>query len=301
MRASWLPFAPHIPYYLAKSKGWFEQEGVKLRIEHSKGSVAAINLVATGQGDVALAALDAMALARSKGLPVKAISSIFRKNEFGICFDKGKNYSKASDFVGKEVIFTAGSSEAPFIDPFLATSKVKRSSVKLLSVDASAKYSSFVNGKGDAVGGSVPYCKATMTGIRNVDCVLFSDFGMPMLAGGMSANEDAIKNKPAALKAFNKVVAKAWAYVLESDDHVKEACQSMIDANPQARLKMDNCTKVFAAYRPFIYSDATKGKPIGYQAPVDWDNTIKTMAKLKLISGDVKATDFYTSQFEPGR
>jgi NitT/TauT family transport system substrate-binding protein len=299
LRASWLPFAPHIPYYLGRAKGWFKEAGINLHIEHSKGSVAAISLVGSGQGDVAVAGLDSMALAHSKGVPVIAISSIYRKNEFGICFDKGKPYRKASDFIGKEVIFTATSSEAPFIDTFLASAGVKRSSVKLLAVDAAAKYSSFVGGKGDAVGGAVPYCHATMTGIRNVDCLLFADFGMPMLSDGMIANEAAVKNKPEALKAFNKVVAKSWAYVLESEDHVTEACQSMVDARPQDRLSVKECKSVFEAYRPFLYSEATKGHSIGYQAPVDWENTIETLKKLKLISGNMKPSEFYTTEFGP--
>ena len=289
--------ALHAPYYLAQQKGWFKEAGLAVNMQDGKGSVNVITLVGGGQFDIGVASVGPMAIAASKGVPVKDVSSILRINQIGVLFNKGAGYKKPQDFKGKELIYTAGSQEAPLIDGFFADAGMKRSDVKLLSVDMTAKVSTFLSGKGDALIAPVPYMLPVAAGRRDVDFLRFNDFGMPMLDWGIVASDDTIKNKPAALKAFNQVVARAFAYIL--DNHYDEAVDDIIKQRPDAKLSRAVTLAMLKAYIPYLYSANTKGKPIGYISAQDWVDTVNTLKKAKLLPPDAKPTDFYTTAFMP--
>ena len=291
------PHGLHAPYFLAQQKGWFKEAGLNVTIQDGKGSVSVIQLAGAGKIDVGHAALGAMAIAQTKGVPVKAVSSILRLNPVGVLFSKGAGFKSPADFKGKEVVYTASSLESPFVDSFLAAGQLKRSDVKLLATDLPSKISTYFSGKGDAVVAPIPYMMAIMGGKRESDWLRFTDFGMPMLDYGMVAGDDTIKAKPEALTAFNKVVARAFAYV--QDGHLDEGVKAIIDARPEVQLNKDVLAAQFKAYAQYIVSPSTQGKPVGFISAKDFEDTAATLKKFELIPATAKPTDFYTVAFSP--
>ena len=293
----WAPHGMHAPFYLAQAKGWFKEAGVTVKIVDGKGSAATIGLVGADQADIGHASLSVMALARNKGLPVTAIGSILRTNEVGVIFSKGKTYKGPKDFKGSTLVYTSGSIEAPFIDTFLAQGGLKRSEVNLLAVAASAKIATYLAGRGDGVIGPVPFFLAIAARKRPSSFVGFAENGLPMLSWGIVANDESIAKKPKAMKAFMTALARSWKHIL--DGGLDEAVQAMIDLRPKARVSMGAGKAIFNAYRPYFYSPTTKGKPMGYMSAKDWDDTVKTLKRLKRVKASMKATDFYNASFMP--
>ena len=291
------PHGLHAPYFLAQQKGWFKDAGLNVTILDGKGSVSVIQLAGAGKIDVGHAGLGALCIAQTKRVPVKAVSSILRLNPVGVLFNKGAGYKSPADFKGKELLYSPSSLESPFVDTFLAAGQLKRSDVKLLAIDISAKLSSYLAGKGDAVVTPIPYAQAVMVGKRDSDWLRFADFGMPMLDYGMVASEDTVKAKPAALAAFNKVVAKAFAHVL--DKRVEEGVKAIADTRSDVRLDPQALAAQFRAYAQYIYSTDTQGKPVGIISVKDFEDTAATLKKFDLIPASTKASDFYTLAFNP--
>lgn len=291
------PHGLHAPYFLAQQKGWFKEAGLNVNIQDGKGSVAVIQLAGAGKIDVGHAALGAMAIAQSKGVPVKAISSILRTNPVGVLFTKGAGYKSPADFKGKELIYTPSSLESPFVDTFLAAGNLKHGDVKLLATDIPSKVSTYLSGKGDGVVAPIPYMMAIMGGKRDSDWLRFTDFGMPMLDYGMVAGEDAIKAKPEALAAFNKVIARSFAYVLGGK--LDEGVKAIVDARPEVKLNPEVLATQFKAYAQYIYTPTTQGLPVGAISAKDFEDTAATLKKFDLIPAAAKATDFYTLAFAP--
>jgi NitT/TauT family transport system substrate-binding protein len=291
------PHGLHAPYFLAQQKGWFKEAGLNVTIQDGKGSVSVIQLAGAGKIDVGHAGLGAMAIAQSKGVPVKAVASILRLNPVGVLFSTGAGYKRPADFKGKELIYTASSLESPFVDSFLAAGNLKRSDLKLLATDLPSKISTYLSGKGDAVVAPIPYMMALMHGKRESEWLRFTDFGMPMLDYGMVVSEDTIKTKPIALAAFNRVVARAFAYVL--DNHLDEGVKAIVDARPEVRLDKDVLATQFRAYAQYIFSADTQGKPVGSISAKDFEDTTITLKKFALIPSTTKASEFYTLAFNP--
>jgi NitT/TauT family transport system substrate-binding protein len=48
-------------------------------------------------------------------------------------------------------------------------------------------------------------------------------------------------------------------------------------------------------FKPFFYTEATKGLPIGMQSETDWADTLKSMADAKAIPSGSKPSDYFTN------
>jgi NitT/TauT family transport system substrate-binding protein len=139
VRLDWTPWGSHSAIHLASQKGLFAKYDLDVTVDDGNGSVATVQIVGNGEYDVGHASLAPMAIARSKGLPVKAIAGFIRRNDIGLLVPKESGITSPADLKGKKIAFTAGSLEAPFIDRFLAAGKLTRNDVELLNVDAAAK------------------------------------------------------------------------------------------------------------------------------------------------------------------
>src|SRR3954451_3931714 len=125
VRLDWTPWAIHAPIHLAAEKGWFKQNGIDATVEDGNGSVTTVQLVGRGRFDIGNASLAPMMIARDKGLSVRAIANFLRKNDIGLLVPRGSTMKTPKDLVGKNIIFTAGSFEAPFLDSSLAGGNLK--------------------------------------------------------------------------------------------------------------------------------------------------------------------------------
>jgi NitT/TauT family transport system substrate-binding protein len=299
VRLDWTPWGVHAPFHLAAQKGWFRAAGLDVEIEDGNGSVTTVQIVGQGRFDVGHASLAPMMIARDKGLPVRAIANFARKSDVGLLVPKGSGITSPKQLVGKKLVFTAGSLEAPFLDAFLATGGVTRDQLELLNVEAAAKTSTYITGRADGVFSTVPFVLPIVAANRPADAILFADYGLEFPSFGLFATEDKIKQRGPALGKFADIVAGAWRYIYEG--HEDEAVQAIIAARPQARLDPKILRGQIDAVKPFFSTKAAEGKPIGWMAEADWAAAVKTLAAAKLIKGDAPAGDFFTNALlDPG-
>jgi NitT/TauT family transport system substrate-binding protein len=292
VRLDFVPWGAHAPFHLAAQKGWFKEAGLDVDMQDGNGSVTTIQLIGANNFDVGHASLAPMIIARSKGLSIRAIANFVRKNDIGLMVSRGSGIKSPKDLVGKQLIFTAGSFESPFIDSFLAAGGVNRSQLELLNVDASSKAGAYMAGRSDGVITQVPWLLVMAAERRPSEAILFADYGLNFPSFGLIAHEDTIKKKPAALKRFASVIAGAWTYIYAGGQ--QEAANAMVAQRPQAKINADNIRQQVDALRPFFETPGTKALPVGVMSPEDWAAALKTMAAAGLIQGG-DAAQFYTN------
>ncbi len=298
VRLDWVPWGAHGPFHLAQQKGWFKDAGLEAEIQDGNGSVTTIQFVGSGNFDVGHASLSSMIVARDKGLAVKAIASFLRKNDIGLLVPKGSGLRTPKDLVGKKMVFTAGSLEAPFLDTFLAAGGVKREQVEFINVEAASKVSTYLAGRADGVFSTVPFVLPLVAAQRPSEAVLFADNGLQFPSFGLVANENGIKNRAAVLRKFASIIAGAWEYIYAG--HQDEAVQAIIAQRPQAKVDPKVLRNQIDSIQEFFSTPASQGQPIGVMAAKDWDIAIKTVTDAKLIKGG-RPTDFYTNALlDPG-
>jgi len=291
VRLDWTPWGVHAALHLAAQKGWYKEAGLETEIEDGNGSVTTVQLAGSGKFDAGHASLAPMMIARDKGLPAKAIAVFARKSDVGLLVPKG-SVKTIKDLLGKKLVFTAGSLEAPFLDVFLAKGGLKREQVELINVEASAKATSYVTGRGDGVFSTVPFFLPIVAAGRPSDAVLFSDYGLQFPSFGLLSSDDKIKARGPALRKFASIVAGAWDYVLAG--HEDEGVQAIIAARPQSKLDPKILRGQIEALKPFFTTPGSQGQPTGLMSVADWDAAVSTLASVKLIQGG-KGSDFFAA------
>jgi NitT/TauT family transport system substrate-binding protein len=291
----WLPLGQHGPFYLAADKGWFKKADLDVTISTGTGSVTTVQLVNAGQFDVGYASLAAMAMARAKGMPVVGIAGLFRKGDLSLLVPMDSSIKGPADVKGKKLMFTAGSFEGPFIDPFLAKGGITREQLDLINIAFSSRVSTYVSRAVDGVFGSAVGEYVSVSAKLPTRPILFADVGLNIPTFGLVATETMLQKKGDALRKFASIISGAWAYVLAG--HEEEAAQAVLRGNPQARLDPAIVRAQIKASVPFFYTPATATEPIGVQSDADWAKAISIMENVKIIDAGSKPSQFITNKF----
>lgn len=293
VRLDWTPWGDHAPLHFAAQKGLFKKYNLDVVIDDGNGSVATVQIVGNGEYDIGHASLAPMAIARSKGLPVKAFAGFVQKNDIGLLVPADSGIKSPADLKGKKIAFTAGSLEAPFIDRFLAAGKLTRNDVELLNVSAAAKAGTYMSGGADGAFSSVPFFLPVVSAKRPSTSVNFADYGLQFPSFGLLATDKTIESKKDALRRFASVVSGCWAYILNG--HIDEGVQAIIAARPQAKLDPDVLRKQIESIKAFAKTKATEGEPFGIMAASDWKTALDTLSEGGLLDQKLTPEAVFTN------
>ncbi|MFI0512290.1 ABC transporter substrate-binding protein [Streptomyces sp. WSLK1-5] len=104
-----IPIVDVAPVYLGQKKGFYGKHGLKLRISTASGGAAIVPGVTSGQFQFGFSNVTSLLLARSSGVPVKAVSNgiastgLRGKDFAGIAVKKDSPVKSAKDLEGKKV------------------------------------------------------------------------------------------------------------------------------------------------------------------------------------------------------
>jgi NitT/TauT family transport system substrate-binding protein len=295
-RLSWVPTGSDSPVYLAAEKGWFKRAGLDVTIVPGNGSVTTVQLVNAGQHDVGYASLAMMAVGRSSGMSsVTSIAGVFRKLDLGLLVPEESTIKGPADVRGKNLIFTAGSFEGPFIDPFLAKGGLTRADVNLMNLAYAARFSTYINGGADGLFGAGTGDYAQVSAKRPTRRILFADVGLNVPSFGFVTTQNALEKKGDALRKFVSIAMGTWMYILAG--HEKEAAEAVVQANPQGRLDPEQILAQIKLCPPFFTTPATANLPLGVQSAEDWAAGIEVMEKANMIKPGSKPSDYFTNDY----
>ena len=288
----------HAALFLAKQKGWFDEAGLDVDIQDGKGSNATIQQVAAGQLDVGFAQLAAMSAAVSNGLPVISIMGLVRAGDNGLLVPADSGWTTLKDLKGKKIVVPSGSATATLLDAFLKAGGVSRSDFTFINVDSTAMVSTYSSGNADAALSTVAFFAPIVAETRPSKGILFKDVGLHVPGYGFVARKDKVTGAPDMLGKFVAAQQKAWNYIFAG--HEEEAIQAIVALRPGARLDTKVMLGQLKAYMPLFTTEATKGKPLGWQAESDWVDALKAMREAGVVKADLPPSAFYTNQFVPG-
>ena len=104
LRLKWLTQAQFAGFYVAKEKGYYEEEGINLTINPGGPNLLTENLVATGADTFGLSGgTDSVFAARDKGLPIVCIGVSHQVTPFVFVAHKDGPVKTLADFKGKQI------------------------------------------------------------------------------------------------------------------------------------------------------------------------------------------------------
>ena len=275
LQLKWVTQAQFAGYYVAKDKGFYEEEGLNVTIKPGGPDVAPAQVIAGGGADVVIDWMPSALAAREKGLPLVNIAQPFKSSGMELTCRNNSGVTSTDEFKGQTLGVWFGGNEYPFLSwmsklgiptdggPEGVTVLKQGFNVDPLLQKQAACISTMTYNE---------YWQVIDAGLKPEDLTVFKyeDEGVSTLEDGLYVLEDKLAD-PAFVDTMAKFVRasmKGWKWAEENPD---EAAMIVLDndetgAQTEAHQKrmMGEIAKLTAG------SD-------GALDPADYERTVKTL------------------------
>ncbi|MCJ7997789.1 ABC transporter substrate-binding protein [Rhizobium cremeum] len=225
LQLKWVTQAQFAGYYVAKDKGFYEEEGLDVDIKPGGPDIAPAQVIAGGGADVVIDWMPSALAVREKGTPLVNIAQPFKKSGMMLTCLKETGITKPDDFKGKTLGVWFFGNEYPFLS-WMAHLKIPTTG----GADGVTVLKQGFNV--DPLLQKQAACISTMTyneywqvidaGIKPEDLITFKyeDEGVATLEDGLYVLEDKLKD-PAFKEKMVKFVRasmKGWKWAEENPD-----------------------------------------------------------------------------------
>jgi len=275
LQLKWVTQAQFAGYYVAKDKGFYEEEGLNVTIKPGGPDIAPEQVIASGQADVITTWMPAALAARERGVPLVNIAQPFKNGGLEFTCLKESGVASPADFPGKTLGVWFFGNEYPFY-AWMAKLGLKtdgsEGGVTVLKQAFNV----------DALLQKQAACISVMTyneygqvldaGITPDQLVTFSyrDQGVTVLEDGLYVMEDKLSDPAFAetMVKFVRASMKGWKYAEANPD---EAAQIVIDNDESGAQSLD--------HQKYMMSEVAKLTAGGNGAldPADFDATVASL------------------------
>ncbi|MGE8104944.1 ABC transporter substrate-binding protein [Allorhizobium sp. NPDC080224] len=275
LQLKWVTQAQFAGYYVAKDKGFYEEEGLDVEIKPGGPDIAPPQVLAGGGADVIVDWMPSALATREKGVPLVNIAQPFKSSGMMLTCLKETGITTPEDFKGKTLGVWFFGNEYPFLS-WMSTLGIKTDGsdggVTVLKQGFNV----------DPLLQKQAACISTMTyneywqvidaGIKPEELVTFKyeDEGVATLEDGLYVLEDKLAD-PAFKEKMVKFVRasmKGWKYAEENSDEAAEIV-----------LENDASGAQTEAHQKRMMSEVAKltAGSNGALDQADYDRTVKTL------------------------
>lgn len=266
---NWVPYGEHAPFYYGLKKGYYDAEGITLKIQPGGGSGKTIQTVAQEQTDFGWADTPPLLKGIDSGMKVRSVGVFLQKGPASIEFVADKGFTKPSDLKGRSIAGTPGDAMYATFPAWLKANGMQPGDVRVINVDAAGKIAQLTEGKVDAIMGFFHDQAPTIenaTG-KKVNYLLYADFGMNMLGTGLVAHDNLLSRDPDLVKAFVRATQKSWAEAVKDINGAADAMAELAEQEPPKDVLVKQLT---------LAAPLLEGTP-GVNAESKWSETIGLM------------------------
>lgn len=225
----WFVNPNHGPIVIAQERGYFEQQGIEVKIQEPADPSTPPKLVAAGKVDLAISYQPSLTIDVAAGLPlIRSATLIATPLNTLMVLDNGKNDTLA-DLKGKKIGIAIAGNEEATIGTMLGQQGVKFSDVNIINVGW-ALSSSLASGKVDAIWGGLRNFETNQLELEGYKAKAFypEEHGVPTydeLVFVANANTYDAE----AIKAFNKALEQATTYIV---NHPQQSWKEFVAYSP---------------------------------------------------------------------
>ncbi|HBG22416.1 MAG TPA: ABC transporter substrate-binding protein [Peptococcaceae bacterium] len=288
----WTPNTNHTGIYVAQKMGYYEEEGLEVEITQP-GEGTATQLIAADQGDFGFSYQEDMTIARTKGLPVKALAAVIQHNTSGFASPEEKGIETPQDFEGKKYGGWGSPAEEAMLKALMQQVGADFDTVEMINIGAANFFSSvekdvdftWIYWGWTGVESEIRDVPLNFVQLRDYHDAL--DFYSPILI----ASEQTIEEKPEVVEKFMKATARGYEYCIDNPEQAGEIlCESVPELNKDLVIKSQE-------YLADEYqSDASRW---GEMSEERWEKYANWMYSQELIETPLEANDAFTNDFLP--
>jgi NitT/TauT family transport system substrate-binding protein len=275
LQLKWVTQAQFAGYYVAKDKGFYEEERLDVTIKPGGPDLAPAQVIAGGGADVVIDWMPSALAAREKGLPLVNIAQPFKSSGMELTCRNDSGVTKTADFPGHTLGVWFGGNEYPFLSWMSKLGLATDGSPQGVTV---LKQGFNV----DPLLQKQAACISTMTyneywqvidaGLKPEDLTVFKyeDEGVATLEDGLYVLEDKLAD-PAFVDTMAKFVRasmKGWKW---AEEHPDDAAMIVLD-NDETGAQTEHHQKQMMGE----IAKLTAGSD-GTLDPADYERTVKTL------------------------
>jgi NitT/TauT family transport system substrate-binding protein len=275
LQLKWVTQAQFGGYYVAKDKGYYEDEGLDVTIKPGGPDIAPTQVMAGGGADVMVDWMPSALAAREKGLPLVNIAQPFKKSGMMLTCLKESGVKSPEDFPGKTLGVWFFGNEYPFLSwmshlgiptnggPDGVTVLKQGFNVDPLLQKQAACISTMTYNE---------YGQVLDAGIKPDELITFKyeDEGVATLEDGLWVLEDRLKDPKFVdeMARFVRASMKGWKYATE---HPDEAAEIVLE-NDQTGAQTEE-------HQKFMMREVTKltEGSNGELDPADYERTVESL------------------------
>ena len=296
LRLDWLFQGPNSGFMVAQEKGYYKEAGLDVEIGPGKGSGSTAQLVASKAAQFGFADGYVVGNGITKGLAIKNVGSIYRRNPNAVIVLDGSDVKTLKDLEGKSIAITAGGAQFQQWPALALGAGIDRSKIKVVNISPSGIPAALIKQQVQAIAGYaqgyVPVIE--VRGKKQVRMFWYADHGVDAVSNGIIVHQDLIKSDPELVRAFVTPTIKGFLYARANPEEaisITKRYSSTVDPTIAMR-------QMELSWQSWVTPN-TRDKPLGWSSEKDWQGTIDTLKRYGGVTTALRTDQLYTNEFVP--
>jgi len=285
------------PFFVAKSKGYYQQQGLDVSIQQGSGSGAAAKFVSVGRADIGIADFPTIALAIARGADLKIIGSYQVNSPDAVWTRKDAGITSPKDLPGHTIGAPASDAQRIAWPAFAQAVGIPVGSVQWVSISPAAKITSLASGRVDA---TVHFMDQrclyqNAVGANNLEFFRWANHGVNPYGNMIFTTTKMIKEHPNELREFLQATYHGLRdSIVDPHGAIEIAQQYQSSVNVKKVLSM-----LLISIKYMLYPGKGNSQRLGYISPSRMASSAKLVNTYFDIPHKLNAEQLYTNQFVP--
>ncbi|MGV8855957.1 MAG: ABC transporter substrate-binding protein [Devosia sp.] len=297
VRLAWIAGGVDVPMFVAESKGYFKDAGLDVEIVDGNGSTGTIQAIGSGDFDIGVAGLGALAQAQQAAGAdtIVGVAGLLQKDPTSIISLEGSGIKTPKDIEGKRLGTDAGNLEDGMIKAFAEANGVDMSKVQIIIINGGGDRVALLKGDVDFINGWANPDGDKVAEMHPIETpMLFADYGVNILGSSVIVSKDYLAEHGDVVRSFLAALQKGKAETVANPD---EALTIFMAARPDA--SQEGIKDEMEVMPKYEHTAGSEGKPYGWVAPADITLTISLLEKYSGMKPGLTPDDIYDGSYLP--
>ncbi|HEX5167007.1 MAG TPA: ABC transporter substrate-binding protein [Thermomicrobiales bacterium] len=293
-----LTFVPNIqfaPFYVAIEKGYYEDAGLKVSLNHHAVGADQFGALVAGNEDMLMSAGDETMQARAQGVDVVYVAEIFRKYPVGLIVPDNSDITDIHSLAGKKVGIPGeyGATYTGLL-ALLADAGMTKDDIDIESVGFT-QAQALLAGQVDAIMGYVNNEPIQLKKAGMETRTFPVSDAIPLVSNGLVAMEEYLDDNGDQARAIIEATLKGVQFAIDNPDETVEIAKNFVPTLDDEQQAAD-ALEVLNASIPLWRAE---GAPLGSSSPEAWQQTADFLQSNGLLANPVPVDDVYRSEYLP--
>lgn len=250
IQLQWLDQFQFAGYYIAKEKGFYEDEGLDVEIKKFGYGINSIDEVENKKATYGIGR-SSLIIDKSNGKNIKILSPIFQASPLVLLSIKNQNINSIEDFVGKRMMVTSAASSTVSLHAMISQKGIKVKDI--IQQKHSFNLDDLISNKTDLMASYISN-EPFILEQKGIEYDVFDpkDYGFDFYGDILFTSDDEVNNHRQRTRNFTKATLKAWEYAFNNIEETVELILKKYNSqnkSKEALLFEANALKKLAYYQ----------------------------------------------------